>query len=88
MRKLILTISLIALAVAGLLLPKTVLAATTDDSVAIKVTVADTVTTTIIYSYDDLNRLEKATHDDGTDTAYTYDEVGNIMNRTTEGATP
>lgn len=46
------------------------------------------VATTIGYIYDDLNRLENVTHDDGTSAAYTYDEVGNITNKTTQGSTP
>ena len=42
------------------------------------------VATTIDYIYDDLNRLESMTHDE-TSAAYTYDEVGNIENKTMEG---
>ena len=81
MRKLILTISLITAVIVTFLLPQLAFA-DSNDSVTVKLTVADTVTTTIIYSYDDLNRLETAS-DNTTSTAYTYDETGNIMNRTT-----
>jgi len=45
---------------------------------------SNTVTTTIDYSYDDLNRLKTITHS-GENTAYTYDEVGNIVTKTTTG---
>lgn len=34
----------------------------------------------VVYEYDDLNRLVKATYEDGTATEYTYDEVGNRLN--------
>lgn len=43
--------------------------------------------TIIDYSYDDLNRLRNVTHN-GTNTTYTYDEVGNIINETTVGGVP
>ena len=46
------------------------------------------VATTIDYIYDDLNRLENVKHDGETSSTYTYDEVGNITNKTTQGNTP
>jgi len=43
-----------------------------------------TLTTTIAYSYDALNRLTAADYDSGTFFHYTYDEVGNRLNETTD----
>lgn len=40
------------------------------------------VTTTITYVYDPLYRLTGATYSDGTEFAYEYDPVGNVLTRT------
>ena len=39
-----------------------------------------TCSSAVTYEYDDLNRLVKATYEDGTVTEYTYDEGGNRLN--------
>jgi len=52
-------------------------------NIDLAVNLRNAVTTTINYSYDDLNRLENIAHD-GVSTTYDYDEAGNIKNKTTE----
>ena len=42
----------------------------------------------VVYEYDDLNRLVKATYEDGSATEYTYDEVGNRLNMESTVAEP
>ena len=44
----------------------------------------DTIEQTITYSYDDLNRLTRASYDDGSYYDYTYDAAGNRLTETTE----
>ncbi|OGW82846.1 MAG: hypothetical protein A2987_02035 [Omnitrophica bacterium RIFCSPLOWO2_01_FULL_45_10] len=61
--------------------------ADTSDSVTILVTVSSAITTAIDYTYDDINRLESV-RDTNTSTAYTYDEVGNIITKTTGERAP
>ena len=39
-----------------------------------------TPSSAVTYEYDNLNRLVKATYEDGTVTEYTYDEGGNRLN--------